>query len=102
MDPYNSLDARKRSTDLIEWSEVAPTTQRQEIAAMPAIKPVYPMCFPETDAPEVVREDVRDAVIDAVALAKYNPEMYGADAYYEQNGLGMSDSVNLPPLELEF
>jgi hypothetical protein len=65
---------------------------------MPAIRPLYPMSFPETNLPEVVREDVREAVTDALALKGTQPD-YESDPF---DVMGWSDPVNLPPVELEF
>lgn len=53
---------------------------------------------------ETIREDIRDAVLDALYLERFarrfdgNPEA----AYEDWNALGMSDPVSLPPLELKF
>ena len=67
---------------------------------MPAtrIRPRYPMCFPETNLPEMVREDIQEAVIDALALKHTQPD-YERDPF---DFLGWSDPVDLPPIELEF
>lgn len=51
---------------------------------------------------ETIREDIRDAVLDALQLARYTPDLNGMRAYEDWNALGMSDPVSLPPLELKF
>lgn len=52
------------------------------------------------DGGEIVRVDVTDAVIDALALY-YNPPTL-VDVYDDWNALGVSDPVHLAPLELRF
>lgn len=67
------------------------------------IKPMYPMAFPETVMPEFIRDDVAEAVIDALAMSRYAlpPHAYAYD-FEDWNALGMSDPVTLAPLELRF
>jgi hypothetical protein len=67
------------------------------------IKPAYPMAFPETVMPEFIRDDVADAVIDALAL-RNNPPPADANEYEVEffDFMGYSDPVTLAPLELRF
>lgn len=73
------------------------------LARAEPIKPQYPMAFPESVMPEVVREDIRDAIIDAINL-RNNPPPADANGYEFEvfDVMGYSDPVRLPPLELEF
>lgn len=50
---------------------------------------------------EFIRDDVRDAVIDALALGNTRRPLdpYEADVF---DAMGISDPVRLAPLELEF
>ncbi len=54
-----------------------------------------------------IREDVRDAVIDALQLKRYVPDAQSPPvhlmAHYEAwNALGISDPVTLPPWNMRF
>jgi hypothetical protein len=62
------------------------------------IHPRYPMAFPESMIPEFIREDIAEAILDAVALKEIYPN-YEADPY---DFLGWSDPVYLAPLEVRF
>jgi hypothetical protein len=64
------------------------------------IHPRYPMAFPESVMPEVIREDVCDAVLDALAMRNMGADVLAPEE--DWGILGMSEPVTLPPHELEF